>query len=175
MDGLNSPTLDVSVTAAVESDVFSGGDVSSAGASIVVDFIATTDADAIPQWAAFLLAVVLISLSPGPAFALIIRTSALHGWRRAMAPLAGVEVGIAVWATLAAVLFMSLFYGGSAWSLAARLSSLGSLRRSPQTSISTKALLSGSRTSSNLLVMGWSIGEVTSLVSAQPVVSYWNG
>ena len=55
------------------------------------------------QWAAFLLAVVLISLSPGPAFALIIRTSALHGWRRAMAPLAGAEVGIAVWASLAAL------------------------------------------------------------------------
>jgi threonine/homoserine/homoserine lactone efflux protein len=55
------------------------------------------------QWTAFLLAVVLISLSPGPAFALIIRTSALHGWRRAMAPLAGAEVGIAIWATLAAL------------------------------------------------------------------------
>ena len=53
------------------------------------------------QLVPFVLAVVLISLSPGPAFALIIRTSALHGWKAAMPPLAGAEVGIMIWALLA--------------------------------------------------------------------------
>jgi threonine/homoserine/homoserine lactone efflux protein len=51
----------------------------------------------------FIVATVLISLSPGPAFALIIRHSAVHGWKSSMPVLAGAEVGIVVWALLAAV------------------------------------------------------------------------
>lgn len=55
------------------------------------------------QLGPFLIATVLISLSPGPAFALIIRHAALHGWRSAMPVLAGVEVGILIWALLASL------------------------------------------------------------------------
>lgn len=50
---------------------------------------------------AFLVAVVLISASPGPAMALIIRRAALHGGRAAVPVVLGIEVGLYVWAVLA--------------------------------------------------------------------------
>lgn len=53
-------------------------------------------------WAAFLLAVVLISASPGPAMALIIRRAGLRGWHAAVPVVLGLELGIYVWAVAAA-------------------------------------------------------------------------
>ncbi len=50
---------------------------------------------------AFLLTVVLIAASPGPAMALIIRRAALHGTRTAVPVVLGVEFGLYVWAILA--------------------------------------------------------------------------
>lgn len=52
---------------------------------------------------AFLLAVVLISASPGPAMALIFRRAALQGFRPTVATVLGLELGIYVWALAAAV------------------------------------------------------------------------
>ncbi len=49
----------------------------------------------------FLLATVLITLSPGPAFALIIRHSAVHGARESVPVLVGIELGILAWVLLA--------------------------------------------------------------------------
>jgi threonine/homoserine/homoserine lactone efflux protein len=51
----------------------------------------------------FLLAVLLISASPGPAMAVILRRSATLGGRAALPLVAGIEAGLFTWAVLAAV------------------------------------------------------------------------
>jgi threonine/homoserine/homoserine lactone efflux protein len=51
---------------------------------------------------AFVLAVVLVSASPGPAFALVVRRTALRGLGYGVATIAGLEAGLYVWALLVA-------------------------------------------------------------------------
>jgi threonine/homoserine/homoserine lactone efflux protein len=51
---------------------------------------------------AFFVAVVLISASPGPAVALILRRAALRGLRRTVPVVLGLEAGLYLWALLAA-------------------------------------------------------------------------
>ena len=50
---------------------------------------------------AFVLAVVLISASPGPAMALVLRRAALHGTRAAVPTVLGLELGLYLWALAA--------------------------------------------------------------------------
>ncbi|KUP97297.1 LysE family translocator [Thermobifida cellulosilytica] len=50
---------------------------------------------------AFLLAVVLISASPGPAMALVFRRAALEGFRPTVATVLGLEAGLYLWALAA--------------------------------------------------------------------------
>ena len=50
---------------------------------------------------AFLLAVVVISASPGPAMALILRRAALRGTRAALPTVLGLEAGLFIWALAA--------------------------------------------------------------------------
>jgi threonine/homoserine/homoserine lactone efflux protein len=57
--------------------------------------------DIVASLPAFLLAVVLISASPGPAMALILRRAALHGFRASVPTVLGLELGLYVWALLA--------------------------------------------------------------------------
>ncbi|HKE71862.1 MAG TPA: LysE family translocator [Nocardioidaceae bacterium] len=57
--------------------------------------------DIVASLPAFLLAVVLISASPGPALALITRRAALQGARGALPTIVGLEAGLYVWALLA--------------------------------------------------------------------------
>lgn len=57
---------------------------------------------------AFLGAVLLISASPGPAMALIVRRSALRGLRGAVPTVLGVEFGVYVWALFAGAGFAAL-------------------------------------------------------------------
>jgi threonine/homoserine/homoserine lactone efflux protein len=64
--------------------------------------------DAIPSWPAFLLAVVLIAASPGPAMALILRRAALGGFRAGVPTVLGLELGLYVWALLAGAGFAGL-------------------------------------------------------------------
>lgn len=56
----------------------------------------------------FVLAVVLISASPGPAMALILRRSALGGYRAAVPTVLGLEAGLYLWALAAAAGFAAL-------------------------------------------------------------------
>lgn len=51
---------------------------------------------------AFILAVIVISATPGPAFALIVRRTALRGRRYGFATIVGLELGLYVWALLVA-------------------------------------------------------------------------
>ncbi|MFF4414568.1 LysE family translocator [Streptosporangium sp. NPDC001559] len=58
--------------------------------------------DLLSSLPAFVLAVMLISASPGPAMALILRRSALHGFSGAVPTVLGLEAGLYAWALLAA-------------------------------------------------------------------------
>src|SRR4051794_41861205 len=57
---------------------------------------------------AFLLAVLLISASPGPAMALIFRRAALRGLAGAVPTVLGLEVGLYCWALFAGAGFAAL-------------------------------------------------------------------
>jgi threonine/homoserine/homoserine lactone efflux protein len=57
--------------------------------------------DVIASLPAFLLAVLLISVSPGPAMALILRRAAVRGTRAALPTVLGLEAGLYLWALAA--------------------------------------------------------------------------
>ena len=86
--------------------------------------------DLIATLPAFLLAVLLISASPGPAMALILRRAALRGTRAALPTVLGLEAGLYLWAMaasagLAALVAASeLAYTVLRWSAPACCSSL---------------------------------------------------
>jgi threonine/homoserine/homoserine lactone efflux protein len=62
----------------------------------------------LPSLPAFVLAVLLISASPGPAMALIFRRAALRGLRGAVPTVLGLELGLYVWALFAGAGFAAL-------------------------------------------------------------------
>ena len=64
--------------------------------------------DLIALMLAFAVAVLLISASPGPAMALILRRAAVHGWRAAVPTVLGLEFGLYLWALMAAAGFAAL-------------------------------------------------------------------
>lgn len=64
--------------------------------------------DVVRELPAFLAAVLLISASPGPAMALIVRRSALRGWRAAVPTVLGLELGLYAWALFAGAGFAAL-------------------------------------------------------------------
>jgi threonine/homoserine/homoserine lactone efflux protein len=64
--------------------------------------------DLVSSLPAFVLAVALISVSPGPAMALIIRHAALRGTGGAVPVVLGLEAGLYVWALIAGVGFAAL-------------------------------------------------------------------
>jgi threonine/homoserine/homoserine lactone efflux protein len=68
---------------------------------------------------AFVVAVLLISASPGPAMALILRRTALHGMRTAVPLVLGLELGLYLWALAAAAGFAALVAASTAayWAL----------------------------------------------------------
>ena len=62
----------------------------------------------VPSLPAFVLAVLLISASPGPAMALIFRRAALRGLRGAVPTVLGLELGLYCWALFAGAGFAAL-------------------------------------------------------------------
>jgi threonine/homoserine/homoserine lactone efflux protein len=64
--------------------------------------------DVVSSLPAFVLAVLLISASPGPAMALIFRRAALRGLRGAVPTVLGLELGLYVWALFAGAGFAAL-------------------------------------------------------------------
>jgi threonine/homoserine/homoserine lactone efflux protein len=64
--------------------------------------------DLLASLPAFVLAVLLISASPGPAMALIFRRAALRGWRGAVPTVLGLELGLYAWALFAGAGFAAL-------------------------------------------------------------------
>jgi threonine/homoserine/homoserine lactone efflux protein len=70
---------------------------------------------------AFLLAVLLISASPGPAMALIFRRAALRGLRGAVPTVLGLEAGLYLWALFAGAGFAALVAASEAAYLVLRV------------------------------------------------------
>ena len=64
--------------------------------------------DLVALMPAFVLAVLLISASPGPAMALVFQRAAVGGWRSAVPTVLGLELGLYVWALAAAAGFAAL-------------------------------------------------------------------
>jgi threonine/homoserine/homoserine lactone efflux protein len=64
--------------------------------------------DVLTSLPAFVLAVLLISASPGPAMALIFRRAALRGLRAAVPTVLGLELGLYLWALFAGIGFAAL-------------------------------------------------------------------
>ncbi len=64
--------------------------------------------DLIALLPAFVVAVLLISASPGPAMALIFQRAAAGGWRAAVPTILGLEFGLYLWALAAAAGFAAL-------------------------------------------------------------------
>jgi threonine/homoserine/homoserine lactone efflux protein len=64
--------------------------------------------DVLGSLPAFVLAVLIISASPGPAMALIFRRAALRGLRGAVPTVLGLELGLFVWALFAGAGFAAL-------------------------------------------------------------------
>jgi threonine/homoserine/homoserine lactone efflux protein len=64
--------------------------------------------DPLSSLPAFVLAVLLISASPGPAMALLVRRAALRGLRGAVPTVLGLELGLYVWALFAGAGFAAL-------------------------------------------------------------------
>lgn len=77
--------------------------------------------------ATFVVAVFLISASPGPAVALILRRAALRGFRGAVATVLGLELGLYLWALAAAAGFAALVAASEAAYLALRIVGAGVL------------------------------------------------
>ncbi|UYM06692.1 LysE family translocator [Solicola gregarius] len=75
----------------------------------------------------FAIAVALISASPGPAMVLIIRRASLRGFGSAAATILGLELGIYVWALLAAAGFAALVAASEVAYLALRVVGAGVL------------------------------------------------
>lgn len=57
--------------------------------------------DALALLPAFLAAVVLVSATPGPAMALVLRRAAVRGWRATVPTVLGLELGLFCWALAA--------------------------------------------------------------------------
>jgi threonine/homoserine/homoserine lactone efflux protein len=77
--------------------------------------------DLVSSLPAFVLAVIVISASPGPGVALILRRAALRGFRGAVPTVLGLEVGLYVWALLAAAGFAALVAASEAAFLVLRV------------------------------------------------------
>lgn len=74
-----------------------------------------------PVLPAFVLAVVVISASPGPEMALILRRAARHGFRAAVPTVLGLDLGLYLWAPAAAARFAALVAASEAAFLVLRV------------------------------------------------------
>ena len=77
--------------------------------------------DLVASLPAFVLAVLLIAVTPGPAVALILRRSALRGLRACVPTVLGLELGLYLWALTAAAGFAALVAASEVAYLALRV------------------------------------------------------
>ncbi|MFL6098357.1 MAG: LysE family translocator [Actinomycetales bacterium] len=138
------------------------------------------------SWASFLLVAVVVSLTPGPATATIIRTSARSGRRTALAAIAGNSIGVLLWATLSAVGVSSLIlasriaydvlkFGGAVVLVTLGIRSLIHSRRTgaaPVADRRTAAPVAGRRTEPRTIASGWRAGLLTGVANPKLAVFF---
>lgn len=83
--------------------------------------------DLVASLPAFVLAVVLISVSPGPAMALILRRAAIRGFGDTVPTVLGIEAGLYLWALAAAAGFAALLAASEVAYLVLRVMGAGVL------------------------------------------------
>lgn len=83
--------------------------------------------DLVASLPAFVLAVLLIAASPGPAMALILRRAAIRGFRDTVPTVLGIEVGLYLWALAAAAGFAALVAASEVAYLVLRVAGAGVL------------------------------------------------
>lgn len=83
--------------------------------------------DVVAGLPAFVLAVLLIAATPGPAMALILRRSAVRGFSAAVPTVLGIEGGLYVWALLAGAGLAALVAASEAAYLVLRVLGAGVL------------------------------------------------
>ncbi|MFC6581453.1 LysE family translocator [Planomonospora parontospora] len=128
---------------------------------------------------AFVLAVVLISASPGPAMALILRRAALHGFSGAVPTVLGLEAGLYLWALLAAagfaalvaaseVAFLVLRVAGADFLLYLGIKAWRSAWRSRETNGAVEEITVGEPRSGSALTWWRAFGEGSAVMLANP-------
>jgi threonine/homoserine/homoserine lactone efflux protein len=129
------------------------------------------------SWWSFVLVAVVVSLTPGPATATIIRTSARSGRRTALAAIAGNSIGVLMWAVLSAVGVSSLIlasriaydvlkFGGAIVLVALGIRSLLRSRRTGDTPAADR------RTEAKTIASGWRAGVLTGVANPKLAVFF---
>jgi threonine/homoserine/homoserine lactone efflux protein len=135
------------------------------------------------SWPGFLLVAVVVSLTPGPATATIIRTSARSGRRTALAAIAGNSLGVLLWATLSAVGVSSLIlasqiaydvlkFGGALVLVTLGIRSLLHSRRAGAASSGPPADAAPDPAPSRGVAAGWRAGVLTGVANPKLAVFF---
>jgi threonine/homoserine/homoserine lactone efflux protein len=135
------------------------------------------------SWPSFLLVAVVVSLTPGPATATIIRTSARSGRRTALAAIAGNSVGVLLWAALSAVGVSSLIlasqiaydvlkFGGALVLVTLGIRSLLHSRRAGEAMSVQAADAAPDAASSRTVAAGWRAGVLTGVANPKLAVFF---
>ncbi|WP_239321317.1 LysE family translocator [Planomonospora parontospora] len=122
---------------------------------------------------------VLISASPGPAMALILRRAALHGFSGAVPTVLGLEAGLYLWALLAAagfaalvaaseVAFLVLRVAGADFLLYLGIKAWRSAWRSRETNGAVEEITVGEPRSGSALTWWRAFGEGSAVMLANP-------
>jgi threonine/homoserine/homoserine lactone efflux protein len=133
------------------------------------------------SWPSFVLIAVVVSLTPGPATATVIRMSARSGRRTALAAIAGNSLGVLLWATLSAVGVSSLIlasrigyvvlkFGGALVLLTLGVRSLLHSRRRGVEVVAEAAEVSPLR--GRGLAAGWRAGVLTGVANPKLAVFF---
>ena len=133
------------------------------------------------SWPSFVLIAVVVSLTPGPATATVIRMSARSGRRTALAAIAGNSLGVLLWATLSAVGVSSLIlasriaydvlkFGGALVLLTLGVRSLLHSRRRGVEVVAEAAEVSPVR--GRGLAAGWRAGVLTGVANPKLAVFF---
>jgi threonine/homoserine/homoserine lactone efflux protein len=137
------------------------------------------------SWPSFLLVAVVVSLTPGPATATVIRMSARSGRRTALAAVGGNSVGVLLWATLSAVGVSSLILasrvaydvlklGGALVLVTLGVRSLLHARKSAveASALAADAEAAGSAGRGRGLAAGWRAGVLTGVANPKLAVFF---
>jgi threonine/homoserine/homoserine lactone efflux protein len=125
------------------------------------------------SWLGFLLVAVVVSLTPGPATATIIRMSARSGRRSALAAIAGNSVGVLLWATLSAVGVSSLILASRvAYDVLKIGGALVLVTLGVRSLLHSRRAAVPARPEARAMVSGWRAGALTGIANPKLAVFF---